>query len=71
MSTREEVAEAIKEAGVLGCGCCATHKYAEGDPCPEDEDGYKDHTYWGECAFETPRELVIADIALTVLGERR
>lgn len=61
MKIIEDVAEAIRATRLLGCDCCVYSSAYANDPCPVDEDDYKDHTYESDCwAGDRARALALA-----------
>jgi hypothetical protein len=64
---RDLIVKAINETGLLGCGCCIYSEAYDGDDCPT-EDGWKDHTYDGECLHNKSRAEVMADKIIAALA---
>ena len=64
------IAEAIRETGLLGCGCCVDSEAYDSDGCPPDEDGWTEHTFQGECVHEVGRVTYIARAVAQALATR-
>lgn len=66
----EIIADALDDSGLVGCDCCASDEqgYYAADDCLV-EDGYKDHTYGGNCRHAERRTTVLARIAVAALEQ--
>ena len=63
------VEAAIRDTGLLGCGCCVDSDDYPADGCPTDPDGpWVDHTYEGECVHEVGRAGLIARAVVKALA---
>lgn len=59
---------AIRDTGLLGCGCCVDSEDWDKDGCPLDEDGdWTNHTYEGECIHALGRAVYIARAVTRIL----